>query len=99
MFYKKRIVVIFWIIVSVVGMKVLAQSASGDPVSYTMEVPKVIKIGNQFTISAVFNIEPGWYVYAPIRMNTTRGKIATKVTFKVPEGIKKNRGIRITRSK
>lgn len=57
-------------------------------VSYSIEVPKQVIIGEQFTITVVFNIQPNWYVYAPVDFNIAQGKIPTKVTFRVPAKLK-----------
>ena len=89
MIYKIQILVACWLLLNILSSEVEAQSISGDPVSYTIEAPESVKAGDYFTIITVFNIEPGWYIYAPIDMNTTRGKIVTKVSFKVTDGFKK----------
>ncbi|MDO5971216.1 protein-disulfide reductase DsbD family protein [Flavivirga aquimarina] len=89
MFYKTQAVIVFILLLNNVGTPMVAQSTSGDPVNYTVEAPETVKAGDEFVISTVFNIAPNWYVYAPIAMNTAQGKIPTKVSFKVPAGIKK----------
>ncbi|MGJ8734857.1 MAG: protein-disulfide reductase DsbD domain-containing protein [Cellulophaga sp.] len=97
MFHKAQIKVVFWMLIGTIGIQqVIAQvNVSGDPISYTVKAPENAKTGEEFTISTVFNIEPGWYIYAPIDMNIARGKIVSKVTFKVPEGIKKIGGLEL----
>ena len=66
-----------------------AQQDSKDPINYVIEAPEIIKSGDQFTITTVFNIKSGWYIYAPISTNVERGKIVTNVSFKIPSGIRK----------
>lgn len=92
MLYTGQIFVKTWLLLSLIGSQQMMQSTNqNNPiVSYTIEVPETVQAGEQFTISVVFNIQRGWYVYAPIAMNIDQGKIPTKVTFKLPEGFKKN---------
>ena len=52
-----------------------------QPVSYTIEAPETVEAGAVFTVSAVFDIQPNWYVYAPIPMNAAQGKIPTRISF------------------
>ncbi|GAA3619544.1 protein-disulfide reductase DsbD domain-containing protein [Flavivirga jejuensis] len=89
MVYKVQVIVLYGLLLSITIIGALAQETSADPVSYTMESPEIVEVGKPFSITTVFNIKPEWYVYAPIDMNISQGKIPTKVTFKVPEGIKK----------
>ncbi|MDD7885411.1 protein-disulfide reductase DsbD domain-containing protein [Flavivirga sp. 57AJ16] len=89
MFYKAQIIFTVCLLLNIMSLKVVAQTGSSDPVSYTIEAPETVKAGDKFTISVVFNIKPGWFLYAPIEKNTVLGKIPTEVTFKVPEDIKK----------
>ena len=89
MIYKTQANVVFLLMLIMTGSLTLAQTKLGKPVSYIIEAPETVSVGERFTITAVFNIEPGWYVYAPIIMNTAQGKIPTKVSFKVPEDFKK----------
>ncbi|MBN4082924.1 hypothetical protein JYT50_00905 [bacterium AH-315-A23] len=67
---------------------VSAQEEGAALVSYIYNAPEKINAGEQFEISVVFDIQPGWYVYAPVVYNANQGKIVTKVTFKLPNGIK-----------
>ena len=89
MFYKTQTLFIIWLMTFIGGARILAQSISSDPVSYIIEAPEIVKVGDTFTISVVFNIQPNWYVYAPIDINTARGKIPTRVVFKTSESFKK----------
>lgn len=99
MFYKAQIVVVFILLLNTKGSQLVAQVgelvAPIDPVSYTIQAPESVKSGDVFTITTVFNVETGWYVYAPIAMNTAEGKIPTKVSFKIPDGIKKIGGLEL----
>ncbi|WP_303318439.1 protein-disulfide reductase DsbD domain-containing protein [Flavivirga abyssicola] len=95
MFYKVKIALTYCLLVSMMSSFVMAQEASKDPVSYTIEAPEMVQVGDVFTINTVFNIQPSWYVYAPVALNTSKGKIPTKVTFKVPEGVKKINGLEL----
>ena len=88
MLQKVQMLVAYLLLSSTTSTGVLVQAISGDPVSFTIEAPEAVQVGDQFTISAVFNIETGWYVYAPIDINISQGKIPTKVSFKVPDGLK-----------
>jgi hypothetical protein len=56
-------------------------------VSYSFKAPDAVAIGEVFEIKAIFNIQPGWYVYAPLAFNANQGKIVTKVTFRLPDGV------------
>lgn len=95
MFYKIQKVVIFWVLVSVTSFQGTTQQETKDPVSYVIKAPDTIKPGDHFTISVVFDIAPNWYVYAPIDINTTLGKIPTKISFKASEGFKKMGGLEL----
>ncbi|MBN4082919.1 hypothetical protein JYT50_00880 [bacterium AH-315-A23] len=67
---------------------VSAQEKGTALVTYTYNAPETVRVSEPFEISVVFDIQPGWYVYAPVVYNINQGKIATKVTFKLPYGIK-----------
>ena len=96
MLYKIQIVITCWFMVmGTMYSQVVARRISGDPVSYTIKYPETAKAGEKFTITTVFNIESGWYVYAPIDMNTAMGKIPTKVSFKTLDGFKKLGGLEL----
>lgn len=56
-------------------------------VSYSFAVPDTVTIGDVFEIKAIFDIQSGWYVYAPLTFNVNQGKIVTKVTFRLPDGV------------
>ncbi|WP_299669709.1 protein-disulfide reductase DsbD domain-containing protein [uncultured Polaribacter sp.] len=92
MFYKRQI---GWVLGVLLSMVTSISAQSSDIVSYTVEAPKTVCIDKEFTVTTVFNIQPGWYVYAPIPINAAQGKIGTKVSFKVPVGIKKIGGLEL----
>lgn len=83
--YQWIILVSFLMLCSCNNLK--AQVNKG-PVRYSLEVPQQVKRGEQFIITAVFSVQPNWYIYAPIEFNTAQGKIVTKVSFRVPEKLK-----------
>ena len=68
---------------------VQAQENTMGLVKYQIEAPKEVQTGKEFTISAVFNVQPGWFVYAPLDTNIAQGKIPTTITFKKHEQIRK----------
>ncbi len=71
-----------------IGSSPRAQEHTPDElVSYGFKVPNAVRIGAVFEIKAIFNIQPGWYVYAPLTFNTNQGKIVTEVTFRLPDGV------------
>ena len=87
MFYKAEIIVVVWLLSILALLKIDAQTVSNSPVSYSVRAPEEIKVGDMFTVDIIFSIRQGWYVYAPIEMNSTLGKIPTEATFKTPECI------------
>lgn len=56
-------------------------------VTYSFKTPNTVTKGEIFEINTIFNIQQGWYVYAPLSFNTNQGKIVTKVTFRLPDGV------------
>lgn len=95
MIYKTLMAMTFWMMLSTMGSLVMAQATSGDPVSYTIDSPETVKAGEAFSITTTFSTQPGWYIYAPIDMNTAQGKIATKVSFEVLAGLKEIGGLEL----
>ncbi|AXP80861.1 Disulfide bond corrector protein DsbC [Mariniflexile rhizosphaerae] len=95
MIYKALMIMTCWVMVGTTGPLVMAQSTSGDPVSYTIDSPETVKAGEAFSITTTFSTQPGWYIYAPIDMNTAQGKIATNVSFEVPAGLKEIGGLEL----
>lgn len=77
--------IVLWVVVT--NSFISAQEKDPTYVNYSCLVPENVKVGEQFEISVVFDIQPGWYVYAPIAFNSNQGKIVTKVSFSPPEGI------------
>ncbi len=67
---------------------VWAQEESKEPVSYSIQAPDKICAGEHFKITTIFDIREGWHVYALIDGNIGMGKSVTRVSFKLPEGIK-----------
>jgi thiol:disulfide interchange protein len=90
MFNKTQITffLFFSILLSNISL-VKAQEAIEEPVSFQIEVPKTVEKGKNFTVSVVFNIQSGLYVYAPLDINRFQGKIPTKVTFELHDTLKK----------
>lgn len=71
-----------------IGLSPQAQNQKPDElVSYSFKAPTTVTIGDIFEINAIFNIQQGWYVYAPLSFNINQGKIVTKVTFRLPDGV------------
>lgn len=71
-----------------IGSRPQAQNQKPDElVSYGFKAPDAVRIGAIFEVKTIFNIQPGWYVYAPLAFNTNQGKIVTKVTFRLPDGV------------
>ncbi len=66
----------------------LAREDDDNPVKYRYKISDSIRLGKQFEISVIFKIKEGWYIYAPTDINSAQGKVGTKVTFKLPAGIK-----------
>jgi hypothetical protein len=62
-------------------------SQSGSPVSYTIPERLEVKAGDSFTITAVFTVQPDWYIYAPTGGNAAQGMIETNIIFMLPPGI------------
>jgi hypothetical protein len=70
------------------GLNAQAQGHKPDElVSYSFKAPTTVTKGEVFEINTIFNIQPGWYVYAPLSFNINQGKIVTKVTFRLPDGV------------
>ncbi|AOW18155.1 hypothetical protein LPB03_12130 [Polaribacter vadi] len=88
MFYKAQIIVTVWLLLITTVSHVEDQTRFNTPVSYTIEAPEKVRLGERFVITVAFSIEPSWYLYAPIAINTDQGRIPTKVTFKIPNGLK-----------
>lgn len=64
-----------------------AQAKNVDPVTYKINSPASVQVGDTFKLSIVFTIQPGWHIYAPIALNEQQGNVVSKVSFKLPEGI------------
>jgi len=55
-------------------------------VKYTITNTQQVKRGEVFTVDVVFQIVPGWYIYAPTGVNAAQGMIETNVIYRLPEG-------------
>lgn len=88
---KKKIGIFYAVIAYAIllfGLDAQAQGHKPDElVSYSFKAPTTVTLGGTFEINAIFNIQPGWYVYAPLSFNINQGKIVTKVTFRLPDGV------------
>ena len=81
-------VMLLWMLIAMPSWA-LAQLASEEPVIYSIQAPKIVNTGEEFTITTVFNIQEPWYIYALTGVNTIMGMIETKISFTLPEGITK----------
>ncbi len=57
------------------------------PVTYEVIFPEKVLRSEGFTITAMFQTNGEWYIYAPTGLNEKHGMIETKLQFDLPEGI------------
>lgn len=88
-------IIIFGMTILLAGKGKTQEHATDDVVSFIIVKPDQIKNGKSFYIDVQFNIEPGWYIYAPTGANAAQGMIETKVVYKLPRGIKKESRMKI----
>ncbi len=69
-----------------ISSKDLGGEKSG-PVAYKVNLKGDVK--SFFTLSVIFDMQEGWYLYADTKANRDKGNIITRVSFEgIPEGIK-----------
>ena len=56
-------------------------------VTYSVEAPKEVAVGQNIDISVTFNMKTGWHIYAPNRANEAKGYIVSTIGFTAPEGM------------
>ena len=61
--------------------------AADHPVTYKVEAPVSVQSGQSIELAVTFDIEEGWYIYAPTGANTAQGMIETKIAFTSPDGM------------
>lgn len=66
----------------------LMQPVQEEPARFKMEQPGPVKAGKEFLVTAVFDMEADWYIYAPTANNTSQGMIATKLSLQLPQGFR-----------
>ena len=51
------------------------------PVAYKVEAPASVQAGQSIELAVTFDIEEGWYIYAPTGANAAQGMIETEIAF------------------
>lgn len=83
-----KIVLLIAFLTTVFSYPSIAREDDDNPVKYSYKFSDSIQSGKQFEIKVIIDIKEGWYIYAPTDINSAQGKVGTKVTFRLPAGIK-----------
>ena len=82
---KKSIIIISCLLVFLTTQNINAQDFV--PVTYKVEAPEQVNKKESFKITANFDTNGEWYIYAPTGQNEKHGMIETKLNFNLPTGI------------
>ena len=66
----------------------LVAQESEKSVTYKIDAPKELKLGQDMEIKVTFDMGEGWYIYAPTESNIAKGLILSGIKFIAPEGMK-----------
>lgn len=68
-----------------IGMAFFQQE---EPASFKIVQPAPVKAGKEIIASVVFDMQDGWYIYAPTGNNTSQGMLETTLTLQLPKGFR-----------
>ncbi|RZM21301.1 MAG: hypothetical protein EOO88_33705 [Pedobacter sp.] len=92
--YKMKNIII--LLLSIVSLH--AYSQSEYPITYKISHAVQATAGASFTLSASFNVEAPWYIYAPTGNNAAQGMIETNVIYQLPKGITRKGKMQLPKS-
>lgn len=72
--------------IEVKNRKTLKSEIDQGPVSYAINSPGAIKVGQDYSIEVSLNIEEGWYAYVKNETNMGLGFIPTQIKITLPAG-------------
>lgn len=93
--HKKVLSIIALIPLIMTGAFITEGQNKASLVTYAVKTPEHIEAGKPFSIDIIFNVEPGWYIYAPTGVNADLGMIETNVRFNMPDGVVRNGNVSI----
>lgn len=56
-------------------------------VTYKVEAPEEVKVGENIDIKVILDIKKGWHIYAPNGFNASQGLIESYIEFTSPKGM------------